>query len=180
MAAMATARLLTRDNLDALPEDGLRHELIDGQFVMTPAPGSPHQTVSLSLAARLREQVLGSHLKVLTAPFDVVLGRHVVEPDIVVAPKADFTHRDLPVPPLLIVEVLSPSTSHLDRGRKRELYAEAGVPHYWIIDPDTPSITTFALTDGAHTQTAQASRNEVLTTGDPVTLTITPADLLRD
>lgn len=180
MNTMVTARLLTRDDLEALPDDGLRHERIDGQFVMTPAPGSSHQTISLALAAMIRAQVLGSDLKVLTAPFDVVLGADVVEPDIVLARKADFTARDLPVAPLLVIEVLSPSTWHLDQGRKRDLYAEAGVPHYWIVDPETPSITTLTLTDGAYTQAAQVSQDETLTVHDPVALTICPAELLRD
>ncbi|MFM2438552.1 MAG: hypothetical protein RLZ55_1375 [Actinomycetota bacterium] len=180
MTTMVTARLLTRDDLRALPDDGLRHELIDGQFVMTPAPGSNHQTISLTLAAMIRAQVLGSDLKVLTAPFDVALGPHVVEPDIVLARKADFTARDLPVAPLLVIEVLSPSTSHLDQGRKRDLYAEAGVPHYWIVDPETPSITTLTLTDGAYAQTAHVSRDEPLISHDPIALNLSPAELLRD
>ncbi len=186
MASMVTANLLTRADLDALPDDGLRHELIDGQFVMTPAPGTNHQTVSMTLAARLYEKLAGSNLKVLTAPFDVVLGPHVVEPDLVVALKASFSAKDLPVPPLLVIEILSPTTRHLDRGRKREIYAEAGVPHYWIVDPDEPAITVYQLGTDADTdrpvysETAHASGDESLDVEHPVTLRITPAELLDD
>ena len=180
MAIMVTANLLTRADLDALPDDGLRHELIDGQFVMTPSPGTNHQTASMILAARLYEKVAGSHLKVLTAPFDVVLGPHVVEPDIIVAPKTSFTAKDLPVPPLLVIEILSPSTSHLDRGRKREIYAEAGVLHYWIVDPNEPAITVYELIDGAYRQTAHATDDETHDVQRPVALRFTPAELLND
>ena len=180
MAIMVTANLLTRADLDALPDDGLRHELIDGQFVMTPAPGTNHQTVSMILASQLDQAVRGSGLKVVTAPFDVVLGTHVVEPDLVVATKASFTAKDLPVPPLLAIEVLSPSTSYLDRGRKREIYAETGVDHYWIVDPEEPAITVYELVDGTYRQTADATGDQTLDIQQPVTLMLTPAELLDD
>jgi Uma2 family endonuclease len=62
MAVMASSRLLTRAELDALPEDGLRHELIDGQFVMSPAPGIDHQTITGSLYWMLRNVVRGTEL----------------------------------------------------------------------------------------------------------------------
>ena len=179
MAVMVTARLLTRVDLDALPDDGLRHELIDGHFVMTPAPGSNHQTISGALYRRLWSALQGTGLKVLTAPFDVVLGSHVVEPDLVVAPEADFTSDDLPVPPLLVIEILSPSTAQLDRGRKRDIYAEAGIPYYWIVDPNAPAITIYELTDGTYAETAHASGDQTLTLERPVALRLTPTDLLR-
>ena len=180
MAIMVTANLLTRADLDALPDDGLRHELIDGQFVMTPAPGTDHQTIADSFVEILRPIVRGTGLKVLSSPYDVVLGPHVVQPDVVLAPRVSFTTKDLPVPPLLAIEVLSPSTSHLDRGRKRELYAEAGVDHYWIVDPDEPAITTYKLIDGTYRQTAHASGDQPLDVEHPVALRITPAELLDD
>ncbi len=85
MSSMAT--MLTRDDLDALPDDGRRHELIDGAIVMTPAPGLTHQSLILALASTLREASRGTYLKVVIAPFDVVLGHSVVEPDIVAAPR---------------------------------------------------------------------------------------------
>jgi Uma2 family endonuclease len=183
---MVTAHLLTRADLDALPDDGLRHELIDGHFVMTPAPGIDHQIITTTLTTMLRTRLQGSELRVLHAPCDVILGPHVVEPDVFVAPKSDFTAKDLPAPPLLVIEVLSPSTSHLDRGRKRDIYAEAGVPHYWIVDPTVPSISTFELTATqqnqvpTYTQTAHASGDQALTIEHPVALRITPNELLDD
>ena len=180
MVDINSSRVLTRADLDALPDDLLRHELIDGHFVMTPAPGVNHQTASLRLMILLDAQVRGSALMVLTAIFDVVLGPHVVKPDLIVAPKADFTERDLPVAPLLVVEILTTSTLHLDRGRKREIYAEAGVPHYWIVDPDEPSITVLELADGAYVEVGHAVDDQVINIERPVALHFAPADLLRD
>ena len=180
MAVMVTARLLTRADLDALPDDGLRHELIDGQFVMTPAPGSNHQTVADAVCRHLWNAIRGTNLKVLSAPYEVVLGPHVVQPDVVLAPQTHFTAKHLPVPPLLAVEVLSPSTSHLDRGRKREIYAEAGVAYYWIVDPDVPSISTFELAEGDYRQTAHVIAGELLTVQEPIPLQVTPDELLID
>ena len=71
---------------------------------------------------------------VLTGPFDVVLSEStVVAPDLVVARRSDFTARDLPVAPLLVVEVRSRSTATIDAVVKRELYERAGVPSYWLV-----------------------------------------------
>ena len=179
MSVMVTTHLLTRADLDALPDDGLRHELIDGHFVMTPAPGSNHQTISMRLATLLDQAVLGTALQVLPAPFDVVLGPHVVEPDLLMAREVDVTPDDLPVPPLLVIEILSPSTAYLDRGRKRDIYAEAGIPHYWIVDPNVPAITVYELIDGTYAETAHASGDQTLTVEQPVTLRLNPAKLLR-
>ncbi len=127
MALMA-GRMLSRADLDALPDDGLRHELIDGSFVMTPAPGMAHQDFAFALARALHAATEGTDLKVVMAPYDVAIGAHVVEPDIVVAPRVAFTERDLQMTPLLVVEVRSPSTAWLDEGRKRSIYQEGGSP----------------------------------------------------
>jgi Uma2 family endonuclease len=100
----------TRADLDAMPEDGRRYELIDGVIIVTPSPVTRHQDIVLSLGAFLRA---GSpqDLKVLIAPFDVALSeRTVLEPDILVARRSDVTLKDLPTAPVLAVEVLSPST----------------------------------------------------------------------
>ncbi len=180
MASMVASNMLTRSDLDALSEDNLRHELIDGQLVMTPAPGLSHQTMADALCRRLWEVLRGSDLKVLSASFDVALGPHVVQPDVVVARRTDFTERDLPVAPILVVEVLSPSTAHIDNGRKRDLYAEAGVAHYWLIDPEGPAITLLTLADGRYTEIAHASGDEVATIDQPARLELSAAELLAD
>lgn len=179
MSLMATGNLLTRADLDALPDDGLRHELIDGTFVMSPAPGRPHQRMAVGIAVALRTAVAGSDLEMLMAPFDVVLGPNVVEPDVIVARRADCTDRDLPVAPLLAVEVRSPSTGWLDQGRKRTLYEEYGVTSYWLADPSVPSITILELREGRYVEVATAIGDETISVEAPAHLSLKPAVLAR-
>lgn len=80
MSVMPVNNLLTREELDAWPGDGLRHELIDGAFVMTPAPGVGHQRTSAALVDVLRAAARVTALEVLYAPVNVVIGSSVVEP----------------------------------------------------------------------------------------------------
>jgi Uma2 family endonuclease len=177
MSGMAT--MLTRDDLDALPDDGLRHELIDGAFVMTPPPGFPHQSMVGALYISLVNANPDARLKVLLAPFAVALGPNVVEPDLIVAPLSAFTQRDLPGPPLLAVEVRSPSTGWLDTGRKRTLYEEYGVASYWMVDPSGPSITVLELVDGHYSQVAKATGDQVIEVSAPFPITLNPGELAR-
>lgn len=177
MATMAADNLLTRADLDALPADGLRHELIDGAFVMTPAPGVRHQRICAALFAVLRTALRGTDLEVLFAPLDVVLGANVLQPDLVVAPRSAFTERDLPAAPVLVVEVRSPATAWLDEGRKRTLYQAAGIPSYWLADPVEPSITVLELHDGQYRTAAYAEGSQSIEVNQPVPITLTPADL---
>lgn len=178
MAVMPVNNMLTREELDALPDDLLRHELIDGAFVMTPAPGVGHQAMVAELNDVLRRACRGTGLKVLFAPLDVVLGSSVVEPDLLVAPASAFTDKDLPGAPLLVVEVRSPSTGFLDQGRKRTLYEEHGVAHYWLADPQEPSLTVLDLIDGRYVQTAHAVGDQTIELTAPFEVTLNPAVLV--
>ena len=175
MSVMAI--MLTREDLDALPDDGLRHELIDGAFVMTPSPGLPHQSMVGALYVALVQASSGTGLKVLLAPFDVALGPNVVVPDLLVAPPDAFTQRDLPTAPLLAVEVRSPSTGWLDEGRKLTLYEEFGVASYWLVNPTRPSIRVLELVDGRYTQVALATGDETIEVTAPFPIALNPAEL---
>lgn len=177
MSVMAI--MLTRDDLDALPDDGLRHELIDGAFVLTPSPGLPHQSMVGALHVALVTASRATGLKVLLAPFDVALGPNVVEPDLLVAPAEAFTQRDLPTAPLLAVEVRSPSTGWLDEGRKRTLYEEYGVNSYWLVDPSKPSITVLELVDGHYVEVAKAHGDQTIDVTAPFAVTLNPAELAQ-
>jgi len=85
-------------------------------------------------------------LQVLFAPFDVALDEHsVLQPDLLVARRSDFTARDLPTAPLLAVEVLSPSTRRVDLTLKLSRYESAGCPSYWVVDPDPPALRAWEL-----------------------------------
>ena len=132
----------TIDMVRALPDDGNRYEVIDGELFVTPAPSFPHQNAVLELAIRLRTY-LRQHpvAHVVVAPADVEFQEPhtMVEPDVFVVPLVEGR------PPrtwqeagrlLLAVEILSPSTARADRQVKRRLYQQQGVPEYWIVDAD--------------------------------------------
>lgn len=178
MAVMAS-RTLTRADLDALPDDGLRHELIDGVFVMTPAPGMAHQDFVFALARNLRAAAESTDLKVMIAPFDVLIGLHIVQPDIIVAPRTAFTERDLATAPVLVVEVRSAGTARLDEGLKRDLYQSAGVAHYWLADPRIPSLTLLEVVDGSYEQTGFARADEVVCVSRPLAIEVSPGMLAQ-
>ncbi|HEY4569973.1 MAG TPA: Uma2 family endonuclease, partial [Kribbella sp.] len=141
---------LTRDDLDRLPNDGHRYELVDGALLVTPAPVPRHQVVCAAIYRALFA-ACPPHLQVLFAPLDVVLTADtVMQPDLLVAPRDAFSERDLQGPPLLAVEVLSPSTRRIDLMLKFSRYEAAGCPAYWVVDPDTPSLIAWELQDGTY------------------------------
>lgn len=145
---------LTYDDLQQMPDDGHRYELVDGTLIVTPAPRLRHQLAVGNLYAVLRASC-PADLVVLVAPFDVVLSPvTVLEPDLLVARRSDLTEANLPAPPVLAVEVLSPNTRHVDLGTKRLAFEAAGVSCYWVIDPDEPSVTVFELEAGAYREVA--------------------------
>lgn len=174
----SVARPFTRKDLDGLPDDGRRHELIDGALLVTPAPGFDHQSMSAELFMLLRAACPPA-LTVLYAPFDVVLAVDtVVQPDLLVAPRVAFTSRDLPVAPLLAVEILSPSTRRIDLMLKRSRYEAAGCDAYWVVDPTGPSITAWELADGGYRVAGQASGDEVFRARSPFEVSVVPRRLL--
>lgn len=179
MTIMPVNNLLTREELDALPDDGLRHELIDGVFVMTPAPEVGHQRMSAALYRTLWAANRDGHLEVLVAPVDVAIGASVVEPDLVVAQSDDFTEAGLATAPLLTVEIRSPSTVWIDEGRKRTLYEEHGVASYWLLDPTAPSIAVLELVDGRYVEAATAHGDRTIEVTAPFPVTLNPAVLAR-
>lgn len=167
-----------RADLDLMPDDGRRYELIDGSLVVTPAPSLRHQVVAGQLHLRLAA-ACPQELLVLFAPFDVTLDdRSVLQPDLLVAPRSAFTAGDLPAAPLLVVEVLSPSTRHIDLGLKKSRYETAGTPAYWVVDPAGPSITVWHLVDGVYVEQGRASGDEELTLDRPFPVTVRPRDLI--
>jgi Uma2 family endonuclease len=179
MAVVAADLAFTRADLDALPEDGRRHELLDGAIVVNPSPGLSHQRILMGLIVQLQPG-LPEDLVLLPGPFDVVLSpRSVVVPDLIVAPRRQFTERDLPGAPLLIVEIRSPSTGTIDRTTKRELYERAGVPSYWLIDPAGPQLTILELIDGSYVQRTSATGTASVSVTSPFPVELRPSTLLR-
>ena len=178
MAVMVADTAFTRADLDALPEDGRRHELLDGAIVVTPSPGLAHQRALIGLMDRLRPGVPQS-MRLIVGPFDVVLSdRTVVVPDLLVALRSQFTDRELPGAPLLVVEIRSRSTDLIDRTTKRHLYEQAGVPWYWLVDPRGPTLTILKLVDGQYRESAHLEGDQEVTIPEPYPIKIQPSMLL--
>ena len=130
----------TRAELLALPPDGCRHELIDGEHLVTPAPTYRHQNVLRRLhevlLPHVRAHTLGA---VFVGPADLAFSEdEVLQPDLFLIPPRNPKPRSWEeiTTLLLVVEVISPASALTDRERKRRRYQRAGIPHYWIVDPE--------------------------------------------
>lgn len=121
----------------ALPEDGRRYEVLDGELVVSPAPSPVHQRAVRELILHLHSYVSTNSLgEVCLSPADVEFNdERLVQPDLFVAPELVTSWRDMKAP-LLIVEVLSSSTARVDRATKRRIYQEERIPEYWIVDTE--------------------------------------------
>jgi Uma2 family endonuclease len=178
-------RPFTVDDLDTMPEDGRRHELIDGMLHVSAAPGWLHQRAVHRLSVLL-ERACPRGFEVLSAPFAVQFNeRTQPQPDIVVTESRHFSLRGLYVPPLLAVEVLSESTHMYDRHTKSRVFARAGTPSFWVVEPlARPAEARLEAweRDGEHgyRRVAAAVGDELYETVNPYPLAVRPADLVRE
>ena len=177
VTTLPRGRPLTRSDLDAMPDDGHRYELVDGTLIVTPAPSFAHQFAAGRLYRRLAA-ACPADMVVLFAPFDVALADDtVIQPDLLVAHRTAFTDRDLPRAPLLAVEVLSPSTARIDRTLKRSRLEASGCPSYWIVDPDVPELVAWELSQGGYAEAVRVRGSEPFRAVRPFEVEIRPADL---
>ncbi len=153
------------------PDDGRRHELIDGDHFVTPAPRTKHQRVSGNLFSILHvsfQQTQVGH--VFAAPTDVVLSdMDVVQPDLLfisTARAAIITEKHIQGAPDVVVEILSETTRRTDEIIKRKLYERYRVPEYWIVDPELETVKVYRMTEQGYQRTAELSKEsgDVLTT----------------
>ncbi len=163
---------LTYDDFLLFPDDGLRHELIDGEHYVTPSPNLDHQRISgrlyLAIGNYLQAHPTG---EIVYAPFDVVFSRHdVVEPDLLYLSNERasrvVTQTSVQGAPNLIIEILSKSTRRRDRTIKQRLYERSAVDEYWMVDPVTASIRILRQRAGRFAAAAdlRADAGDVLTT----------------
>lgn len=157
--------VLTYRDYAALPSDGKRYELHEGELFVTAAPGTRHQRLVFALAVALREHVRARNLgEVFLSPIDCIMSDvTVVEPDIVfvgMERASVVSPRGIEGAPTLAVEVLSASTTAVDRGTKLQIYARYGVPFYWIVDGDARRIEAHALEGGAYRLAAALEGNQ--------------------
>jgi Uma2 family endonuclease len=173
-------RPLTNADLELMPDDGRRYELLDGSLLVTPGPVWEHQEVGLTLYRVLHAEC-PKGVRALAAPFDVTFGRidTTLQPDVFVARFADMTHTNLPAAPLLAAEVRSPSTAMIDRTLKKAAYERFGVESYWILDPAARTLIAFELRDGRYEQIASLAHDDSFDFERPFAVRISMAELCR-
>ncbi len=169
----------TIDDLDKMPDDGHRYELLDGTLIVSPAPGPLHQRIVAVLIVLLE----------LACPEDLVVFPNVnvrlaaasaLEPDAVVARPSDVRGARLIHAPLLVTEILSPDSAMRDLNLKKAAYERFGVPSYWVIDPDLdrPALRAFELRDGAYAEVAHVTGDQVFRAQRPFGVEVVPSRLV--
>jgi Uma2 family endonuclease len=169
----------TVSDLDRMPDDGHRYELLDGTLIVSPAPGLPHQRVAAVLVALL-ELACPENL-VVFPNVGVRIGTHsALEPDALVACASDVSGARLVDPPLLVAEILSPDSALWDLSLKNAAYERFGIPSYWIIDPDLerPSVQAFRLRDGEYREVAHVAGDRPFRAEEPFPVEIVPSRLV--
>jgi len=172
-------------DLQHTPDDGRRYELYDGEVRVIPAPIPLHQVVVQNLK-RVLEAYADAHGGVsFISPIDIVFSEYdVLQPDVVF-----FSHTrrhliNLRVAirhqPDLVVEVLSPSTSAHDRGRKMQMFARFNVPEYWIADPGLACLEVHCLEGGAYQLAQSASGDDEVPSPTLESLTFAVRDAFRE
>lgn len=156
----------TDADLDALPES-YSYEIVDGILLVNPPAGTAHQ---LLVGGLLVQMTLScpADLRVIHEIGYKPTSERTFIPDLVVVRDEDLDKKGVVGTPLLVVEVRSPSTSLKDRTLKQAAYAEAGVPSYWLADPEQPSLTVLELEEsGGYQATAHISGDETLHATQP-------------
>jgi Uma2 family endonuclease len=166
---MVTALKLTIGQLEALPDDNNRYELIDGELLVSKAPGTSHQQTLGDLFGRLWNYLRGSAVgRVILTPGVVFDDYNGVIPDLVFVSAGReriITDRGLIDAPDLVVEVVSPGATNSERDRqlKRQLYSVRGVREYWIVDPQLRTIEIYRQRENALALAATLHESDTLT-----------------
>ena len=145
-------KIVTYADIEALPE-GVRGEIINGALYTHPRPNNRHSMVATALGGELLTPFQkgrgGPGGWVFMFEPEVMFGENLLVPDIVGWRRERLTTYPttnwIQVRPDWVCEATSPSTALRDRHFKREIYAHAGVPHYWIIDPRARILEVFQL-----------------------------------
>ncbi|HEY2688817.1 MAG TPA: Uma2 family endonuclease [Streptosporangiaceae bacterium] len=169
----------TVEDLDRMPDDGHRYELIDGMLIVSPAPNLGHQRVAVVLSALLEhacpeDQVVFADVGVRIAE------NSALEPDVVVACAADAEGVRLARPPVLVAEVLSPYSVLRDLNLKKAAYERFGIPSYWVIDPDLdrPGLRAFELRGDSYAEAAHVTGADTFAAEKPFRVEIVPDRLV--
>lgn len=173
----------TVDDLKRLPPDNtMKYEIIDGSLVVSPRADVYHNGIAADLCRLLTLQAPRHLLASMESGVKVRGGTTYYEPDALLAVRAPFKQRGTdhlhPSDVLIVIEVLSKSNRGYDLVVKRHSYAVAGIPQYWIADPDAQTLTVLALAeDGSYTERAVVRPGEQWKCDEPFPLTIDPAEI---
>jgi Uma2 family endonuclease len=168
---------LTYDDFVLFPDDGKRHELIDGEHYVTPSPNVRHQQIQGDLFGLIWSYLQAHPIgRLFTARLDVVFSNHdVVEPDLLYVSNARasemLTQPNVKGAPDLVIEIGSPSTRQRDETIKRHLYERFGVTEYWFVDPDIDVIRVYRRSGDTFARPIELSREA----GDVLTTSLLPA-----
>jgi len=179
---------LTYDDFVLFPEDGKRHELIDGEHYVTPSPNTRHQQISGNIYWLIRSYLEQHPIgRLLYAPYDIVFSQFdVVEPDLLYLSHARaaevITDTHGRGAPELVVEIASEGTRKRDETIKRRLYERGGVSEYWIVDPEIETVRIFQRGPEGYARAMELSREagDLLTTPLLPGLELRVADVFKD
>jgi Uma2 family endonuclease len=186
MVAMTTAepwpaagQLFTVNDLERMPDDGRRYELVDGVLIVSPAPQLPHQVVLTRLIVSLDGACLPG-LFVVAGPGVRMSGDTELIPDLVVIRQEQLAERWVTRPPLLAVEIQSPSTALFDLNTKKAVYERFSIESYWVVVPDVdqPELIAFELRDGRYEQVAHVRGRQPFRAQRPFPVEVVPASLV--
>lgn len=152
MALHDRIRKLTYEDYVLIPDDGQRHEIIDGEHYVTAVPFVPHQFLSVEISWRFRSYLQRRRIgRILTAPTDVLLSEHdVVQPDLLFISKERagiIDRKNIQGAPDLVIEILSASNRKYDQDLKLDLYDRFDVLEYWIFDPERRTVQAYRRTE---------------------------------
>jgi len=167
-------------DIDALPEStGMRYELVDGVLIVSPTPRRRHQLLLMDLA-HILQAACPRDLVVNAVGQDLRVGdRTSLVPDLLVERLVDIDLDDhVAVAPVLVVEVISPSSRRIDLGLKLDVYALMGVPSYWVVHPSEDWARVYELRQGGYELVASARDDELLRVERPFPVAFRPTDLL--
>ncbi|GII24937.1 Uma2 family endonuclease [Planosporangium mesophilum] len=173
----------TVDDLKRLPPDHtMKYEIIDGSLVVSPRAGVYHNGIAAKLCRLLTRQAPEHLLTSMESGVKVRGGATYFEPDALLVVEAAFNQREAdhlhPSDVPIVIEVLSSSNRGHDLVTKRHYYAVAGIPQYWIADPDEQTLTVLVLgDDGAYAERAVVRPGEQWKSDEPFPLVIDPAEI---
>jgi Uma2 family endonuclease len=172
----------TEQDLLALPDDGQRHEVVEGVLLVSPSPGSLHQRVAKMLV-RLLDDAAPAHLEAIEALGVRIPGGSLLIPDVLVGEKAAILANNPVLEPNLVhlvIEIVSPGSVIMDRTAKPVLYAQAGILNFWRVEVvNGPSVTAYCLEGDNYKESGSAQAGQTLTVAEPFEIKLDPGGLIR-